>query len=48
MPRRGPASSLYFPFRSPAVGEIRRFLRENRVCFVSVHQREESMCRLRV
>lgn len=29
VPNRGHSSSLYFPFRSPAVREIRRFLREN-------------------
>lgn len=29
VPNRGHSSSLYFPFRSPAVAEIRRFLREN-------------------
>jgi pimeloyl-ACP methyl ester carboxylesterase len=26
VPNRGHASSLYFPFRSPAVGVIRRFI----------------------
>ena len=26
VPDRGHASSLYFPFRSPAVGVIRRFI----------------------
>lgn len=29
VPNRGHASALYFPFRSPAVEEVRRFLREN-------------------
>ncbi len=29
VPNRGHASDLYFPFRSPAVAELRRFLREN-------------------
>lgn len=29
VPNRGHASSLYFPFRSPAVGAIRGFLRRN-------------------
>ncbi|HEY7456370.1 MAG TPA: alpha/beta fold hydrolase, partial [Solirubrobacterales bacterium] len=29
VPNRGHASSLYYPFRSPAVTAIRRFLREN-------------------
>lgn len=29
VPNRGHSSSLYFPFRSPAVAAIRRFLREN-------------------
>jgi pimeloyl-ACP methyl ester carboxylesterase len=29
VPNRGHASSLYFPFRSPAAAAIRRFLREN-------------------
>ncbi len=29
VPTRGHASSLYFPYRSPAVAEIRRFLRED-------------------
>lgn len=29
VPNRGHSSSLYFPFRSPATAEIRRFLREN-------------------
>jgi pimeloyl-ACP methyl ester carboxylesterase len=29
IPDRGHVSSLYFPFRSPAVGVIRRFLRAN-------------------
>jgi len=28
-PNRGHASSIYYPFRSPAVGAIRRFLRQN-------------------
>jgi pimeloyl-ACP methyl ester carboxylesterase len=29
VPNRGHASSIYYPFRSPAVGAIRRFLRQN-------------------
>jgi len=29
VPNRGHASSIYYPFRSPAVGVIRRFLRQN-------------------
>ena len=29
VPDRGHASSLYFPFRSPAVGAIRRFIASN-------------------
>ncbi len=29
VPDRGHASSLYFPFRSPAVGAIRRFITAN-------------------
>ena len=29
VPDRGHASSLYFPFRSPAVGVIRRFIASN-------------------
>lgn len=28
-PNRGHASSIYYPFSSPAVGQVRRFLREN-------------------